>query len=97
MLEDTLKISQYLLLGHRYAASPGPGVLFSKSSPFFFPRLLPLYSADGGNTFLRNAGTHPSKYMKLDPRRQDLVLSNSLLDERRFTRRTANMKMASGE
>jgi len=41
MIEDTLKIAQYLLLGHRYAASPGPGVLFNKSSPFF-PTILTL-------------------------------------------------------
>jgi hypothetical protein len=35
-----------------------------------FPkRFLPLYFVGGGNTFLRNAGTHPLKYMKLDPRR----------------------------
>jgi len=41
MLEDTLKISQYLILGHRYAAIPGSGALFSKSSPIF-PTILTL-------------------------------------------------------
>lgn len=49
----------------------------------FFPRFLPLNSADGGNTFLRNAGTHTSKYIKLDPRRLCVILSRSLVDERR--------------